>query len=70
VWLTASVVEDYAAVLADLRHHYGAAYAVSHPAPDVWTAQRRDTREMLRAADPETLRGLIRDDCARNPVPR
>ena len=61
---------DWSQPLAELRHHYGGAYAINDPAPDTWIAQRRDTREVLRAEDPETLWRLIRENYARSPVPR
>jgi hypothetical protein len=56
--------------LAELRHHWGSAYAICHPGPDVWVAQRRDDRQALRAASPEALREQIRADHAARPVPR
>jgi hypothetical protein len=56
--------------LADLRHHWGDAYAISHPAPDAWIAQRRDNRQTLKAAGPEELRVLIVADYTARPVPR
>ena len=61
---------DYDDDLAELRHHWGSAYRISHPAPDVWLAQRRDTRETLRADSPGELLDLIRADYASRPVPR
>jgi hypothetical protein len=45
--------------LADLRHHWGSAYLITRPGPDVWVAQRRDTRETLRADTPLGLRDKI-----------
>jgi hypothetical protein len=56
--------------LGALRWHWGDAYAICHPAPDVWIAQRRDTRETLRATTPEGLRDLIIANYAANPVSR
>jgi hypothetical protein len=56
--------------LDELRHHYGSAYAISHPEPDVWLAQRRDTRETLRAESATELLDLIRADYAAHPVSR
>ena len=56
--------------LADLRHHWGEAYLIEHPGPDVWVAQRRDSRTTLGAASPEALLELIRADYASNPVRR
>jgi hypothetical protein len=61
---------DWAADLADLRWHWGGAYRISYPAPGVWIAQRRNSKGTLRAATPEALLTLIRDDYARQPVPR
>ena len=56
--------------LADLRWHWGSAYIISRPEPDVWVAQRRDTRETLRADGPEALRHMIVADYSARPVPR
>lgn len=56
--------------LADLQHHWGSAYMISHPQPDVWLAQRRDTYESLKAEEPTGLLRLIRQDYFRKPVPR
>ncbi len=56
--------------LADLQHHWGSAYMVTRPEPDVWLAQRRDTYETLRADGPHDLRLLIRADYLAKPVPR
>ena len=53
-----------------LRWHWGEAYVICHPEPDVWIAQRRDTRETLRAATPEGLRDLIITDYTERPVSR
>lgn len=54
----------------NLRFHWGSAYIITRPGPDIWLAQRRDDYRTLRAADPDTLLSLIRDDYARRPVPR
>lgn len=61
---------DYTEPLAELRHHWGSAYLIEHPEPDVWLAQRKDNRETLRAELPGELLGLIRDDYAARPVSR
>ena len=39
--------------LASLRWHWSTAYIISWPAPGTWLAQRRDTRETLRADSAE-----------------
>ncbi len=57
------------AELADLRHHWGSAYAISYSHGE-WLAARRDNHEVLSAPDAETLRRRIRDDYRRRPVPR
>ena len=54
----------------DLRWHWGTAYVISHPCPDVWVAQRRDNRETLRAGTPAELRDRIVADYTARPVPR
>ena len=56
--------------LNDLRWHWGSAYAISHPEADVWLAQRRDTRDTIRASTPAELRDRIAEDYAACPVPR
>lgn len=56
--------------LVELRWHWGSAYVISHPAPDMWVAQRRDTRKTLRAGTPAALRELILADYFARPVPR
>ena len=61
---------DYDLDLAELRHHYGSAYITTRPEPDIWLAQRRDTRETLRADSPGELLDRIRDDYATHPVSR
>jgi hypothetical protein len=58
------------AALESLRYNWGDAYAVSRPDPDTWLAQRLDTRETLRAADPDGLARLILADYTARPVPR
>ena len=63
-------VGEYTDDLASLQHHWGSAYWISHPAPDVWLAQRRDTRETLRAESASELLDLIRDDYVAHPVSR
>lgn len=61
---------DGAADLDDLRWHWGEAYLIHHLGPDVWVAQRRDSRQTIGAQDPETLRELIKADYAASPVSR
>ena len=61
---------EYTEPLAELRHHYGSAYVIEHPEPDVWIAQRRDARETLRADSPGELLDRIRADYAARPVSR
>jgi hypothetical protein len=58
------------AQLGELAYHWGDAYAVSRPEPDVWLAQRLDTRETLRADTPEALEKAIVADYTARPVPR
>ncbi len=56
--------------LDDLRWHWGDAYNIGHLGPDLWLAQRRDNRKMIRADDPVNLLELIRADYAERPVSR
>jgi hypothetical protein len=56
--------------LTALRWHWGSAYIISRLAPGTWIAQRRDTRQTLRADHPEKLRQQIRADYFARPVPR
>ncbi len=53
-----------------LDWHWGQAYVIGHPALEVWTAERRDTRETLRDTTPLGLRDKIIADYAARPVPR
>jgi hypothetical protein len=53
-----------------LRWHWGSAYLIHHPMPDVWIAERRDDHETLRADSPERLLDLIRKDYSDRPVSR
>jgi hypothetical protein len=48
----------------------GEAYVISCHGGGLWIAQRRDTRETLRAETPLGLRGLIIADYTPHPVPR
>jgi hypothetical protein len=54
--------------LDELRWHWDSAYLISHPAPDLWLAQRRDTRDTLRADSPALLRDKIQADYLACPV--
>jgi hypothetical protein len=56
--------------LASLRWHWGSAYDIRNPLPRVWIAERRDTRDALRADSPVALRDLIVADYTARPVPR
>jgi hypothetical protein len=56
--------------LEELRYHWGGAYVITCPAPDLWLAQRRDNRATLRAGSAGELRDMIEDDYATKPVPR
>ena len=42
--------------LSALRWHWDKAYTIHNPAPDVWIAVLRDTRETLRDTTPLSLR--------------
>ena len=63
-------VGEYIGDLADLQHHWGSAYLIEHPEPDVWLAQRRDDRSVLRAESAGELLAKIRADYAQRPVSR
>ena len=56
--------------LSELRWHWGSAYLIEHPEPDVWLAERRDDRTVLRADSPGELLDRIRADYADRPVSR
>lgn len=56
--------------LDDLQWHWSGAYAICHPGPDRWVAQRLDNRETLRAESAHELQEVIRQDYALMPVPR
>jgi len=53
-----------------LKWHWGSAYSIHHPGPDVWLAQRRDTYETLRDETPAGLRNRIVADYSARPVSR
>lgn len=55
--------------LADLKFHWGSAYAFQAKAGLIM-ARRRDTNTILVARDVEAMLEKIRDDYASNPVPR
>jgi hypothetical protein len=55
--------------LADLRLHWGGAYEICY-AGRTFSALRRDGFGSLTALTADGLRGLIRQDYARHPVPR
>jgi hypothetical protein len=55
--------------LEALRWHWDC-YRISHPAPDVWLAQRTDDSTMLRAETPGELRDKIVADYMARPIPR
>ena len=64
-------MSGYDTDLGDLRWHWGSAYRIQHwPVPRLWLAQRRDTGETVKAADPTELRDRIRADYFARPVPR
>ena len=65
-----SVNGDYAADLADLQYHWGSAYVIEHPEPDVWIAVRRDDHETLRDTTPLGLRDKIIADYTARKVSR
>jgi hypothetical protein len=56
--------------LDDLRWHWGEAYVIGHLGPDLWLAQRRDNRKMLRASTAAELHDLIVADYDARPVGR
>ena len=61
---------DWDDPLGALQWHWGSAYVVSCPSVDLWIAQRRDTRETLRAETPLGLREKIIWDYTARPVSR
>jgi hypothetical protein len=56
--------------LGALQWHWGEAYIITSPEPDVWIAERRDTHETLREGNPFTLRDKILADYLACPVDR
>jgi hypothetical protein len=56
--------------LGSLRWHWGEAYIIARPRPDLWLAERRDTHDTLRAAAPDALADRIRADYLACPVAR
>jgi hypothetical protein len=65
-----SCAGDYDADLTELRHHWASAYLITRPEPDVWLAQRRDDRTVLRAGSAGELLEKIRTDYRDRPVSR
>jgi hypothetical protein len=63
-------VSEYTEPLAELRWHWGSAYIINRTGLGRWTAERRDTREVLRSDSAAGLLELIRTDYAERPVPR
>jgi hypothetical protein len=64
-------VQDYERDLSELRRHWGSAYLIHYFwRPNLWIAQRRDTRETIKADSAESLLLAIRADYAARPVPR
>jgi hypothetical protein len=61
---------DWDDPLDALRWHWGDAYVICHPEPDIWIAERRDTHETLRATTSPGLRDKIIADYAARPVSR
>ena len=61
---------DWDEPLDALRWHWGEAYLIHCLAPGIWTAQRRDNRETLRAETPLGLREQIIADYSAEPVGR
>jgi hypothetical protein len=55
--------------LAEIRHHYGEAYAIGAWRGG-WRARRRDGRGEVTAPDLDALAELIREDYRRDPVSR
>lgn len=53
-----------------LRWHWGEAYIICHPAPDVWIAERRDDHATLWSDTPLGLRDAIIGDYFARPVSR
>jgi hypothetical protein len=56
--------------LGALQWHWGEAYIISCHGASLWIAQRRDTRETLRAETPLGLRDKIIADYTARPVSR
>ena len=61
---------DWERPLDELRWHWGDAYLISFFEPDVWVAQRRDDRSVLRSDSPADLREKIQADYTTRPVSR
>jgi hypothetical protein len=56
--------------LRDLQFHWGEAYVILHPSPDVWIAIRKDDQTTFRGSTPDKLREQIHADYFAQPVPR
>jgi len=65
-----SVGRDRDDPLGALRWHWGEAYTICNPEPDVWLAVRLDDHATLRDETPTGLRDRILADYSARPVPR
>jgi hypothetical protein len=64
------MASDWDDPIGALVWHWGEAYIIANPRPDVWLAERRDDHSTLRASTPLGLREKIIGDYAARPVPR
>jgi hypothetical protein len=64
------VSSDWSDPMSALQWHWGSAYVISCHGVGLWIAQRRDTRETLRAGTPMGLRDKIIADYTARPVSR
>jgi hypothetical protein len=64
------VTGDWSEPLGALRWHWGEAYVINCLGTGRWTAERRDTHEMLRDQTPLGLRDQIIADYAARKVSR
>ena len=61
---------DWDEPLGALQWHWGEAYIIANPRPDIWLAVRRDDHQTLRAETPLGLRDKIIGDYTVRPVSR
>lgn len=64
------MASDWDDPMSALQWHWGEAYIIANPRPDIWLAVRRDDHQTLRDGTPLGLRDKIIADYTVRPVSR